>query len=118
MNMKCALVLLAASGILFSGCSHNNTDSLKEHTADVTAAAKRDAGAIASGIVEGLQRKGPLNINSASTRQLTALPGITPPLARAIIEGRPYEDSAQLYKKHILTKAQYNRIRAQVVAGN
>ena len=101
------------AGVMMS-CSCNNIQSLKEHTADATAAAKRDADAIAGGIVEGLERKGPLDINGAATKQLEALPGITPPLARAIVDGRPYTDPADLTRKHILTKPQYNRMKAQI----
>lgn len=80
----------------------------------MTAAAKRDAGAIAGGIVEGLQRKGPLDLNSASPKQLETLPGITAPLARSIVDARPYTDTEELYRNHILTKPQYNRIKSQI----
>ena len=111
MRVRGAVILLAG---VMAGCSCNNTQSLKEHTADATAAAKRDAGAIAGGIVEGLERKGPLDINSATARQLEGLPGITPPLAHAIVEGRPYEDTRDLTRKHVLPKAQYDRIKAQI----
>lgn len=105
------------SMILLSGCSSsNNTDALREHTADATAAAKRDAGAIAKGIVEGLARKGPIDINSASSKDLQKLPGITPAIAQSVIAGRPYEDTSQLVRKHILARPEYNRIRAQIVA--
>jgi len=111
MRIPGAVILLA--GVL-TGCSCNNTESLKEHTANATAAAKRDAGAIAGGIVEGLERKGPLDINSASPKQLEALPGVTPPLALAIVDGRPYAEPADLTRKRVLTKPQYNRIKAQI----
>lgn len=104
--------------ILLTGCysSNNNTDVLRERTADATAVAKRNAQAIAKGIVEGLARKGPININSASAKDLQKLPGITPDTAQVMIAGRPYDDPAQLVRKHILAKSQYNRIRAQIVA--
>jgi len=118
--MRKTLLALALVAPFFAsaltGCSCNNTDALREHTADATAAVKRDSGAIASGIIEGLKRKGPLDINAASRKDLEALPGITPELARHIIDGRPYKESEDLYRKHILTRAQYNRIRAQIVA--
>jgi DNA uptake protein ComE-like DNA-binding protein len=116
MKRPLAALVICLAGL--TGCFSNNTDSLKEHTADATAAAKRDAGAIASGIVEGLQRKGPLDINSASPRQLEALPGMTPGLAHAVVASRPYADASDLYKKHVLSKPQFNRIRAQIIAKN
>jgi DNA uptake protein ComE-like DNA-binding protein len=111
---------LAASFVaiaLCAGCkSPTNTEAIKEHAADATAEVKRDAGAIAAGIKEGLQRKGPLDINSCSSSDLEALPGMTPKQAKAVIAGRPYDDAAQLYKRHVLPKAEYDRIRAQIIA--
>jgi hypothetical protein len=39
---------------------------------------------------------------------------VTPAQARAIFAGRPYDNPSQLVKRRILTKAQYEKIRAQV----
>jgi hypothetical protein len=113
-HIKIGLILSACT-LLLSGCvDSNNTRSLQQHTADATAAAKRDAGAIARGVVEGLARKGPTDINTAAAQDLGKLPGVTAAEAQAIIAGRPYENTSQLVKKHILSKAQYNNIRAQI----
>ncbi len=110
-------LLAALSLSVLAGCnSPTNTDKLKEHAADATAEVKRDAGAIASGIAEGLKRKGPIDINSCSASDLVALPGMTSTQAKAVIDGRPYADTDQLTRKHILPKAEYNRIRAQIIA--
>ena len=112
--MKASLAL-AACVLLLTGCyNSNNTHSLQEHTADATAAAKRSAGAIARGVVEGLRRKGPLDINKASEKDLMQLPSVTPAQARAIVAGRPYDNTGQLVKRRILTKSQYEKIRAQI----
>jgi DNA uptake protein ComE-like DNA-binding protein len=106
---------LAAACLLLSGCFSNNTDSLREHTADATAAAKRDAGAIAKGVVEGLTRKGPLDINQASAKQLATLPGVTPEKADAIVRNRPYASTQELVRKHVLSKPEFNRVKAQLM---
>lgn len=105
------LLALAAAG-----CSPSNTQSLQERTADATAAAKRDAGAIARGVAEGLKRKGPLNINTASDADLQKLPGVTPQVASSIIAKRPYSATKDLVKKHAVTTAEYDRIKGQIVA--
>jgi hypothetical protein len=116
MHPKSKIVLiLSVCTPLLSGCfDSNNTRSLEQHTADATAAAKRDAGAIARGVVEGLTRKGPTDINTASAQDLEKLPDVTAAEAQAIIAGRPYENTSQLVKKHIFSKAQYNKIQAQI----
>ena len=113
-GMKQRLAVVPVCMLLLSGCFSSNPDSLKEHTADATAAAKRGAGQIAKGIFEGLTRKGPLDLNTASPQQLAKLPGITPALATAILAGRPYADPPDLVKRHILTRPQFNRIKAQI----
>ena len=111
---KLALSLLLACGL--AGCSPSNTQSLQERTADATAAAKRDAGAIARGVTEGLKRKGPLNINSANESDLGRLPGVTPEMATSIVAHRPYATTRDLVRKRVMKAAQYNRVKAQIVA--
>ena len=109
------VVSMAAFLLFLAGCSPNNTDSLQRHTADATAAAKRDAGAIARGVAEGLARKGPLDINSASATQLQTLPGVTPELAGKIVEHRPYTSTRDLVRKRVLSSGEYDRVKGQIV---
>jgi DNA uptake protein ComE-like DNA-binding protein len=106
--------MLMAVGL--AGCSPNNTQTLQERTADATAAAKRDAGAIARGVAQGLARKGPLNINSADQKDLEKLPGVTPEKAVAIVAHRPYTATRDLVRKKVMTAAEYDRVKAQIVA--
>jgi DNA uptake protein ComE-like DNA-binding protein len=107
--------LLLFPALFLAGCSPNNTDSLQRHTADVTAAAKRDAGAIARGVAEGLTRKGPVDINEASATQLQRLPGVTPELAGKIVEHRPYTSTRDLVRRRILSGAEFDRVKGQIV---
>jgi DNA uptake protein ComE-like DNA-binding protein len=109
-------VLSTAACLLFlSGCfSPGNTDSIQQHTADATAAAKRDAGAIARGVAEGLARKGPLNINTASATQLTTLPGVTPEMASAIVANRPYNATRDLVHKRVMPSSEFDRVKNQI----
>lgn len=109
-------ILSVALIALVCGCSASNTQSLQEHTADATAAAKRDAGAIARGVAEGLARKGPVNVNTASDAELTKLPGVTPQMAGAIVAKRPYATTKDLVRKRVMSAAEYDRVKGQIVA--
>jgi DNA uptake protein ComE-like DNA-binding protein len=108
-----AFLLLPA--LFLAGCSPNNTDSLQRHTADATAAAKRSAGALARGVAEGLTRKGPLDINAVSATQLQTLPGVTPEVAGKIVEHRPYTSTRDLVRKRVLSSAEFDRVKSQIV---
>ena len=109
-------LVTSASLLLLTGCfAPRDTTSLQQHTADATAAAKRNAAAVARGIAEGLTRKGPLDINKATSRQLTSLPGITPDLATAIVAGRPYKSTRDLVRKRVLSKDQFDRVKNQIL---
>jgi len=101
-----------------TGCSpaQRSPDAIREDTAKATSAAARDAKAVVQGVVDGIKTKGPLNINKASEDQLETLPGITPALAHRIVEGRPYANSDELMKRHVISKAEYDRIADKVVA--
>jgi competence protein ComEA len=112
--MRTLLILAVMAGAL-AGCSPSNTQSLQQHTADATAAAKRDAGAIARGVKEGLTRKGPVNVNTASDADLERLPGVTPHIAGAIIAKRPYSATKDLVRKHAMTASEYDQVKSQIV---
>jgi Helix-hairpin-helix motif len=107
-----AAAALVLQAVLLAGCS---PDSVREHTADLTAMAKRNAGAVVKGVFEGLMRKGPTNINKASAKDLQALPDVTPQQAQAIIASRPYDNTSQLVKKQIMSQSQYNKLRTQMI---
>ena len=116
--MKIFLLVAAVAVFATAGCSREarSPDSIREHTADATAAATRDAKAVAKGVFEGITRKGPVNINKAPKEQLLTLPGVTPAQADAIIAGRPYDNAGQLMHRHILPKKEYDRIADRIVA--
>lgn len=110
--------------LFLAGCTppppekHSPTpDEIREQTARATSTAARDAKAVAQGVVEGLkQQKGPMNINSASADDLKSLPGVDDDAAHRIIEGRPYSDGADLAKRHIVSRAEYDRISGKITA--
>ena len=57
----------------------------------------------------------PIDLNRASLRKLEKLPGITPSMARRIVEGRPYEEPHDLVTRGILTQRELERILDRVV---
>ena len=81
-----------------------------------TAEAKSDAKAVADGIREGWNRNQPLDLNSASKEQLVSLPGMTSAEADRVIAGRPYGEPGELVTKHIVSKAEYDKIAERVTA--
>jgi competence protein ComEA len=107
------ILLLAA----FAGCTQRqNSQDLKEKTAQATAEVKSDAKAVAEGIREGWSRDKPLDLNTATKHQLLSLPGVTSAEADRVIAGRPYSEAGEVVTRGILPKAEYDKIADQVTA--
>ena len=108
-----AILLLAA----LAGCTQQqNTQDLKEKTAQATAEVKRDAQAVAAGIREGWSRDKPLDLNTATKEQLLSLPGVTEAEADRVIAKRPYKEPGELVTRHVMPKTEYDKIADQVTA--
>ena len=60
--------------------------------------------------------KGPLNINHATKDQLETLPGIDSVAAGRIIAGRPYQNSEELPRRHVISRAEYHQIATKIEA--
>ena len=101
-NMKRALLCpLALALFAIIGCSpaQRSPDNIRHDTAKATAEAAQDAKAVVQGVADSIKdsrskadhtnANGPLDINTASSGQLEALPGIDGDRARRIIAGRP-----------------------------
>jgi len=113
LSITATLALLAAIG-----CTQgkSNPDEIRHDAAKAAAEAKQDAKALVQGVEDGLKTKGQVNINSATPDQLEALPGIDAGQAHRIIAGRPYRSSDDLVRRHMVSKAEYDRIAGQVTA--
>ena len=103
--------------ITLAGCTKpQNSQDLKEKTAQATAEVKRDAKAVAAGIREGWSRDKPLDLNIATKEQLLSLPSVTEAEADRVIAGRPYNEPGELVTRRILSKTEYGKIADRVTA--
>ncbi len=113
-----ALTIALTAPLFLAGCSacspRQNPDELREKTAETTATLKQDAKAIAQGVREGMSRNEVVNLNSATQKQLSALPGITDEQAGRIIANRPYDAPTELVTRKVLTRQEYDKIRDRV----
>jgi DNA uptake protein ComE-like DNA-binding protein len=58
----------------------------------------------------------PMDINSASEKDLASLPGIGEARAKAIVKGRPYKGKNELKDKKIVPEKTYNDIQDRIIA--
>ena len=107
------ILVLAA----LAGCTQRqNSQDLKEKTAQATAEVKRDAKAVAAGISAGWNRDKQLDLNTATKDQLLSLPGVTAVKADRVIAGRPYSEAGDVVTRHIMLKTEYDKIADRVTA--
>jgi DNA uptake protein ComE-like DNA-binding protein len=59
-----------------------------------------------------------INVNKASREDLLTLPGITEHEADRIIAGRPYDNTDDLVKRHVLPREEYDKISDRIIAGH
>jgi DNA uptake protein ComE-like DNA-binding protein len=58
----------------------------------------------------------PLDINTATPKQLDALPGFGPAYTRRVIAGRPYTAKNQLVTRGVVPQGAYERVSDLIVA--
>ncbi len=117
MNIRHVLACASLLGLLGCSTSPRSQERVRERTANATAAIASSAKSAVLGVRDGLMRNAAnqgVNINTASRPELESLPGVTPPMARAIIDNRPYTDPNELRRKKILPKDVYNQISGRL----
>ena len=88
----------------------------KQETPKPTAApvAKPAAAPAAAPAAEAKQE--PMDINSASAKELATLPKIGDVRAKAIVKGRPYNGKDDLINKKVLPQDAYDAIKDMIIA--
>jgi DNA uptake protein ComE-like DNA-binding protein len=115
--MKILALLLLVPAVLIGCTSRDQSpDEIREQAAHATATAASDAKAVVQGVVEGVKQQRTININRASADDLKSLPGIDDAVANRIIAHRPYGDSDDLVKRHIVSHDEYDRISGKIEA--
>jgi DNA uptake protein ComE-like DNA-binding protein len=116
-RMKVSALLFLVPAVVI-GCTRQDRspDAIREQTAHATSTAARDAKAVVQGVVEGVKQQRTININRSSAGDLKSLPGIDDAIANRIVAHRPYGDSYDLVKRHIISHDEYDRISGKIEA--
>ncbi len=104
-----ALLGLCLTGAARADMVSNTTNSLS-NTANHT------ANNVGNAATSTYQKVSPVDINSASLKDLEALKGIGPAYAAKIVAGRPYSGKDDLLNRKIIPAATYAKISDKIVA--
>ena len=112
--------VLALPLVSISACNtRDNPDEIRQRTAEATESMRRDAKAMAEGVKEGMSRdKKTININKASREDLLTLPDISEHEADRIIAERPYDNTEDLVRRHVVPREEYDKISDRIIAGH
>ena len=100
---------IAATGLAFA----QKAETPKSNLAPAKTEAKKDAKAPAK---TEAPKGEPMDINSASEKELATLKGIGDVRAAAIVKHRPYKGKDDLVKKKIIPQGVYDDIKDQIIA--
>ena len=69
-----------------------------------------------STVLESIRTTEPIDINTATLKDLRSLPGIGPARAKKIVAGRPYRSVEDLKVRKVIPVKTYDRIRSHISA--
>jgi DNA uptake protein ComE-like DNA-binding protein len=111
--------LVASAGLAFAQAPAPK-DAAKKTDAPKAEAKKADAPKAdakkADSLKADARKAEPMDINSASEKDLATLTGIGEARAKAIVKGRPYKGKNELLDKKIVPEKVYNDIKDSIVA--
>jgi len=112
---KTLAVLIAAVASL--GLALTSVNALAQKAeAPKTDAKKMEAAPKAEAKKAEAPKAEPMDINSASEKELATLKGIGDVRAKAIVKGRPYKGKDDLVAKKIIPQGVYDDIKDQIIA--
>jgi competence protein ComEA len=106
--------LVASAGLAFAQAPAPK-DAAKKTDAPKAEAKKADAPK-ADAKKADAKKAEPMDINSASEKDLATLTGIGEARAKAIVKGRPYKGKNELADKKIIPQKTYDEIKDSIVA--
>lgn len=92
---------------------HNSISSKTMHAMKKAGEKTKDTAEAAKDKVSGKKK---LDINTASKDELAKLPGMTSDEAQKVIDSRPFKMKSDLVKKEIVSKAEYAKIKGDIIA--
>jgi DNA uptake protein ComE-like DNA-binding protein len=110
------VAMIAATGLAFAqkDTSKNEMKAKAEMKAPAKAEMKKDAGMAKADAK--MAKAEPMDINTASEKELATLKGIGDVRAKAIVKGRPYKGKDDLVQKKIVPQSVYDDIKDQIIA--
>jgi DNA uptake protein ComE-like DNA-binding protein len=106
---------LAATGIAFAQKAETPKTDTKAK-AEMKAPAKAETKASAKAETKAPAKADPMDINSASEKELATLKGIGDVRAKAIVKHRPYKGKDELVQKKVIPQNVYDDIKDQIIA--
>ena len=106
---------IAATGLAFAQKAETPKTDAKAK-AEMKAPAKADAKAAPAKADAKMAKAEPMDINTASEKDLATLKGIGDVRAKAIVKGRPYKGKDELVQKKIVPQNVYDDIKDQIIA--
>jgi len=113
---------LASLGLALAGSALAQKAETPKDTKKTEAPAKTDAKKAEAKKADApksdakMAKSEPMDINSASEKDLATLPGIGEARAKAIVKGRPYKGKNELKDKKIIPEKTYNDIQDKIIA--
>ena len=112
--MKKIITLAAALLIGAAGAAFAQKQETAKAAAAPAAAVKADVKSAPAPAVDA--KKEPMDINTASEKELATLPKIGEVRAKAIFKGRPYNGKDDLINKKIIPQDAYDAIKEIIIA--